>query len=119
MPTILPHVRSGKLKVLAVTSAQRTQLAPDLPTVAESAGLPGYEADVWYGLLAPAGTPPAIITKLNTEVGRVLQLPEIRDRLIGLGFEPLHTTPAQFAALMKSKMAKWEKVVKQSGAKVD
>ena len=119
MPTVLPHVRSGKLKVMAVTSAKRTQLAADLPTVAESAALQGYEADVWYGLLAPAGTPPAIIQKLNAEVARVLQLREIRERLMTLGFEPFHNSPAQFTALMKSEIAKWEKVVKQSGAKVD
>jgi tripartite-type tricarboxylate transporter receptor subunit TctC len=119
MPTVLPHVKSGKLRVMGVTSAKRTPLAPDLPTVAESAGLPGYEADVWYGLLAPAATPQAIVQKLNAEVGRVLQSREIRERLIALGFEPFHNSPAEFAALMKSEMAKWEKVVRQSGAKVD
>ena len=119
MPTILPHVKSGKLKVMGVTSAKRTPLAPELPTVAESAGLPGYEADVWYGMLAPAGTPPAIIQKLNAEIGRALQVKEIRERLVSLGFEPFHNSPAQFTALMKSEMAKWGKVVKQSGAKAD
>jgi tripartite-type tricarboxylate transporter receptor subunit TctC len=119
LPTVLPHVRAGKFKVMGVTSAKRTQLAPDLPTVAESAGLPGYEADVWYGLLAPAGTPAAVISKLNAEVDRILQQRAVRERLVTLGFEPSHNSPTQFAALMKADMAKWEKVVKVSGARVD
>lgn len=119
LPTLMPHVRSGKLKALAVTSPQRTQLAPDVPTVAEGAGLPGYEADVWYGMLAPAGTPAYIVNKLNAEIARLLQQRDVRDRFATLGFEPNRGSPAEFGALIKSDIVKWAKVVRESGARVD
>jgi tripartite-type tricarboxylate transporter receptor subunit TctC len=119
LPTALPHIRAGKLRVMGVTSANRTPLAPDLPTIAEGAGLTGYDANVWYGMLAPRGTPPAIVDKLNAEIGRVLQQKDVRDRFATLGFEPSRDDPAGFAALIKAELAKWEKVVRDSGARAD
>lgn len=119
LPTALPHVRSGKLKALGVTSAQRSQLAPDLPTVTEAGGLPGYEATVWYGMLAPASTPMPIINKLNAEIERLLRLRDVQERLTTLGFEPHRNTPEQFAQLIKSDIVKWAKVIRESGAKAD
>jgi len=119
LPTVMPHVRSGKLKALGVTSPTRSQLAPDVPTIAEGAGLPGYEADVWYGLLAPAGTPVSIVNKLYAEIERLLLQRDVRERFTALGFEPSRSSPAQFAALIKSDIRKWEKVVRESGARVD
>jgi tripartite-type tricarboxylate transporter receptor subunit TctC len=105
--------------MLGVTSAQRTQLAPDYPTVAEAAGLPGYEADVWYGLLAPAGTPAAVVNRLNAEIERLLQLRDVREWMATLGFSPYRQTPAAFAELIKADIVKWSKVVRESGAKAD
>ncbi len=119
LPTALPHIRSGKLRALGVTSTRRTPLAPELPTIAESASLKDYEADVWYGLLAPAGTPAPIVAKLNAEMGRVLALPAVRERFATLGFEPVSTTPAQFAQLIRADLAKWQKVVRDSGARAE
>ena len=119
LPIALPHARSGKLRMLGVTSAERTPLAPDFPTVAEATGLKGYEAIVWYGLLAPAGTPPAAINKLNAEVARVLQLREVREKLASQGFDPYHHTPAAFTELIRSDIVKWGRIVRETGAKVD
>ena len=119
LPTALPHVRGGKLQVMGVTSAGRSPLAPDLPTIAEAAGLPGYEVKEWYGVLAPAGTPAPVINKLSSEIGRLLQDSTVRDRLTALGFEPTHLTSAQFAALIKSDIVKWEKVVRAAGLRLD
>jgi tripartite-type tricarboxylate transporter receptor subunit TctC len=113
----LPHARAGKLRMLAVTSAQRTPLAPEYPTVAEAANLPGYEAIVWIGLLAPAGTPVAIVNKLNAEVERLVQLREVREQLAKTANEPVRHSPAAFAELIRSDMVKWGKVVQESGAK--
>lgn len=119
LPTILPHVRSGRLRALGVTTAKRTSLAPDLPTIAEEADLPDYDANVWYGMLAPSGTPASIVNKLNGEIERTLRDNEVRDRFIALGFEPFHNSPQEFAGLIRSEIAKWEKVVRASGAKLD
>lgn len=117
-PGALPHVHSGKLKALAVGSAARSSAAPSLPTVAES-GLPGFDAVAWIGLVAPRGTPLAIITRLNAEVTRILKLPEIKVRFQALGAEPAGNTPEQFAAYIQAETIKWGRVVKTSGAKVD
>jgi len=119
LPTALPHVRSGKLNAIGVTSVDVSPLAPDLPTIAQSAGLQGYEVKEWYGILAPAGTPIAVINKLNAEIARLLQDSTVRDRLTTLGFEPVRNSPAQFAALIKSDIAKWEKVVRTAGVRID
>jgi tripartite-type tricarboxylate transporter receptor subunit TctC len=118
MISAMPHVKSGKLKALAVTSSTRSVAAPDLPTVAES-GLPGYEVIAWNGLLAPAGTPKEVIAKLNSEIKKILDQPEIRDRFEGQGFSAESTPPESFAAFLQAEVAKWAKVVKDSGATVD
>ena len=114
----LPHAKSGRLRGLAVTSAQRTPAAPELPTVAES-GLPGYEAVSWYGVLAPGGTPRNIVMRLNGEIVRALKLPEVMQLLLAQGAEPVIDTPEQFAAIIKSDILKWGEVVRKSGAKAD
>ncbi|MCC6532819.1 MAG: tripartite tricarboxylate transporter substrate binding protein [Burkholderiales bacterium] len=119
LPTNLPHIKAGRLRALGVTSAQRSQIAPDIPTVAEAAALPRYEASVWYGLLAPAGTPIGIIRKLNAEVQKQIQHPDVHRRMLSLGFEPFRNTPEAYLELIKSDVVKWGKVVRDSGAKVD
>jgi len=118
IPSALPHVKSGKLRVLAVTSAQRSKTVPDIPTIAES-GLPGYEASSWYGVLAPAGTAGAVVGKLQKEIAKVLRDPHVRDKLLGQGLDPVGNSPAEFAAMIKSEIGKWAKVVQASGAKAD
>jgi tripartite-type tricarboxylate transporter receptor subunit TctC len=118
MPSALPHVKAGKLKALGVTTAKRFPAAPDIPAIAE-AGVPGYEASSWFGVLAPAGTPKEIVNKLSSEIAKILQTPEIKERLLSQGAEPVGNTPDQFAAFIKAETAKWAKVVKESGATVD
>ena len=107
----LPHARSGKLRGLAITSARRSPAAPDLPTVAE-AGVPGYEAVQWNGILAPMGTPRPIIVKLNREIGGILARPDLRERVTADGSQPVGGTPEQFGAFIKADLAKWAKVIK-------
>ena len=114
----MPQVKAGKLKALAVTTAQRSKLAPDLPTMAE-AGLPGFDISTWFGLLAPAGTPPDVIAKWNAEVTKILNSPDMRERLTAQGAEPAPTTPGEFAAFIQSEIPKYARIVKVSGAKVD
>jgi tripartite-type tricarboxylate transporter receptor subunit TctC len=113
-----PQVKAGKLKALAVTTAQRSKLAPDLPTMAE-AGIPGFDISTWFGLLAPAGTPSDVIAKWNAEVTKILHSTEMRERLVAQGAEPAPTSPAEFAAFIQSEIQKYAKIVKASGAKVD
>ena len=108
----LPHVKTGKLRALGVTSAKRTPAAPEFPTVAES-GLPGYEAVAWYGVLAPASTPREIVVRLNGEIVRALKLPEVQQLLLAQGAEPVSDTPEQFAAILKADVAKWGDVVRE------
>jgi tripartite-type tricarboxylate transporter receptor subunit TctC len=117
-PSVLQHVRSGKLRGLAVTTDRRSPSTPDLPTVAE-AGLPGYAAGSWYGLVAPAGTPRDIIARLHAETLKVLRLPEVKERLDATGFEVLTSTPEEYAAFTRSEIEKWAKVVRASGARAD
>ena len=114
----MPHVKAGKLKALAVTTAQRSKLAPELPTMAE-AGLPGFDITTWFGLLAPAGTPIDVIAKWNAEVTKILNAPDMRERLTAQGAEPAPMTPDQFAAFIQSEIPKYARIVKASGAKVD
>lgn len=114
----LPQVKAGKLRGLAVTSSKRLAVAPDLPTVAES-GYPGYEATAWLGILAPSGTPREIVNRLNTQILKVLSLPEVRERLAAQGAEIVTSTPDQFSAYIKSELAKWGKVVKAAGMKIE
>ena len=113
-----PQVKAGKLKALAVTTAQRSRLAPELPTMAD-AGLAGFDISTWYGLLAPAGTPRDIIAKWNAEVTRILNAPDVREKLMAQGAEPAPDTPDQFAQFIAQELAKYQRIVKASGAKVD
>jgi tripartite-type tricarboxylate transporter receptor subunit TctC len=114
----LPHVQAGKLRALAVSSAERAPVAPDVPTIAEAA-LPGYEAIAWNGLFAPAGTPRAIIDQLNAEVVRALQSEKVKEQLASLGATARPTTPSDFSTYVRDEVAKWAKVVKESGATVE
>jgi tripartite-type tricarboxylate transporter receptor subunit TctC len=111
-----PHVESGKLRVLAITSAKRFPTLPNVPTIDES-GVKGYEADSWNGLAAPAATPKDIVVRIQTEVARVLFLPDMKERLLKDGIQPVGSTPEQFAAHIKSERAKWEKVIERAGIK--
>ena len=113
---VLPHLKSGKIRPLAVGTAKRTPALPDLPTVAES-GLPGYEMQLWYGLVAPAGTPPAIVNKLNEVVRKMQEQTQVKARLFTMGADPVSMTPAEFGALIKREGEKWSRVVKQAGIK--
>ena len=117
LPSTIAFVRSGKLRALAVTTAQRWPGAADIPTVAES--VPGYEVSGWFGLLAPAGTPPAIVDKIQRDVAAALQQAPVREQLQAQGATPSGNTPAQFTQFMARETVKWAAVVKQSGAKVD
>ena len=110
----LPQVRAGKLRALAVTSAKRSSSAPELPTVAEAANLPGYEATIWFGLVAPAGTPRDIVTRLSQELAKVAQQPALRERFAPQGVELSATTPEEFAAIIKSEIPKWGKVLRDA-----
>lgn len=118
MPSAIQHVRSGKLRALAVTTAKRSPELPDVPTIAE-AGVPGYEATSWFGMFAPAATPPAIITTLNNAIVKVLAKPEVKKQINDQGAEVYSETPAHFADFIQKESAKWSKVVKDSGASMD
>ena len=118
IPTALPAVHGEKLRALAVTSLRRSSAAPELPTIAES-GYPGFEVTNWYGLLAPARTPSAIIRKLHLETVKALALPDLRGKLTDLGMEVIGNSPDEFAAVIKSEIPKWAKVIKESGIKPD
>jgi len=118
MPAALPHVKTGKVRPVAVTTQKRSLAMPELPTIAES-GVKGYEAATWYGLLAPAATPRAVVDRLHGETVKILAAPESRKRLTDLGFEPVGNTPAQFAAYIKSEIAKWGKVIKAAGIRAE
>jgi tripartite-type tricarboxylate transporter receptor subunit TctC len=114
----IPHLKSGRIKGIAVTTAKRSALLPELPTISE-AGLPGFDANNWYGLVAPAKTPRAIIDRLNAEVTRVLDMPEVKTTLFNQGLDPAPGTPEQFGAYIRSERIKWAKVIKESGAKAE
>ena len=116
--TVLPHIKAGKLKGLATASVKRAHGLEEVPTFGE-AGFPAVEASAWYGVLAASGTPRPIITKLHQELVRIIRLPDVRDRFANLGYEAATSTPEEFAQLIKSDLAKWQKVVKASGARVD
>jgi tripartite-type tricarboxylate transporter receptor subunit TctC len=115
MSSTLSHVRSGKLVGIAVTSAKRSPTAPEIPTIGET--FPGVEASAWYGVLAPAGTPKAIVNRLNADIHKSLQDAAVVKRLAAVGFEITYGTPEQFSAYIQSEIKKWAKVVKASGAK--
>jgi tripartite-type tricarboxylate transporter receptor subunit TctC len=114
--TGLPYVKDGRLRALGVTSAKRAVGAPDIPTIAE-AGVPGYEATQWFGMLAPAGTPADIVNRLHKEIVRVLAIPDMRERFAADGAEPVGSTPEEFLAYIRAETAKWADVIKQAGIK--
>jgi tripartite-type tricarboxylate transporter receptor subunit TctC len=114
LPSSLPLIRSGQIRAIAVTGARRSAIAPDIPTFAES-GLPGYDVSGWYGLLAPARTPPEIIGVLHAAVIAMLNEPAMRTKLLGTGAEPVGSTPAEYGAVIKAEVAKWTKVVAATG----
>jgi tripartite-type tricarboxylate transporter receptor subunit TctC len=115
---VLPHVDSGKLKAIAVTSRERTRSLPDLPTVAES-GVPGYEAMGWNGVFAPAGTPRAIVMKLNAGIRKVLEMPDVRERLESMGSNPVGGSPEQFGAYVKQEIERWGKVIRDNNLRAE
>jgi tripartite-type tricarboxylate transporter receptor subunit TctC len=117
MPTVLPHVRAGKLRPLAVLGTTRSPALPDVPTVAES--VPGFEVSNWIGLFAPAGTPPAIVARINAEVQKIMRSPEIQKRLETEGAKFIPMSPEQFAAFQKAELGKWAKTIKEANIKVD
>ncbi len=114
----MAQVKAGKLRALAVTTASRSPLAPDLPTMAE-AGLPGFDISTWYGFFAPAGTPPAVVAKWSADVAKVLNAPDVRAKFVADGAEPTPNSPEQFAQFIAREQAKYARIVKASGAKVD
>ncbi len=116
--TAVPQIKAGKIRALGVTTAKRSALLPELPTIAE-AGVPGYEANNWNGVLAPAKTPAAIVERLNREIGKVLGAQEVKDALFRQGFDAWPSTPQEFGAYIKAEIAKWAKVVKASGMKME
>ena len=118
LATVLPQAKSGKIRVLAVSGTQRSRMAPEVPTVAE-AGVPGYEFNVWYGMMAPGGTPRPIVTKLAGEIARLLKAPIVLERFAVAGLEPLSNTPDEFTALLKREIPEWHKVAKAANIRVE
>ncbi|MBV8168648.1 MAG: tripartite tricarboxylate transporter substrate binding protein [Alphaproteobacteria bacterium] len=118
IPSSIAQVTAGRLRALAISTAQRSALLPNLPTIAES-GVPGFEVSSWFGVVAPAGTPAPIVERLNHEIVRALQMADTRERLAALGADPIGTSAADFAAYIKSELVKWAAVVKTSGAHVE
>jgi tripartite-type tricarboxylate transporter receptor subunit TctC len=118
MTSVLPHVKAGKLKAFAITVKSRSALAPAIPTM-EEAGVPGYEASIWNGLLAPAGTPRPIVNRLNEAVAQILKSPQAHERYANVGAEIRYNSPEEFAALIRSDVAKWAKVIRARGIRVD
>ena len=119
LPSAINYIKAGRLKALAVTSAKRSPAFPDLPTIAEAAKLPGYEATSWFGIVAPANLPPEILKQTSATLMKAINSPEVREKYLAMGAEPVGNTPAQFTTFIKNEIAKWTKVVKDSGAKVD
>ncbi len=118
LASALTQVRAGKVKAIAVTTAKRSTLAPELPTVAES-GVPGFDISTWFGLFVPAGTPPEVVARLHAEFTRALAAPDVRERMLKLGAEPVGNRPEEFAAYIRAEAEKYARVVKASGAKAD
>jgi tripartite-type tricarboxylate transporter receptor subunit TctC len=118
IPAAAPHIKAGKLRALAVVAPQRSNALPDVPTVAE-AGLKDFEVTTWYGVLAPAGTPPPVVRRLNAELVKIMHAPEMKEKLTATGTEPLTSTPEEFAAYIKREIAKWGDVIKKAGVKAD
>jgi tripartite-type tricarboxylate transporter receptor subunit TctC len=117
-PSVLQHVKAGKLRALGVASLRRIAAAPDLPTLAD-AGFAGFDVTSWYGIVAPASTPQEVIARLHSEISKALNEPEVREKLTGLGAEPVGNTPVEFAAMIKSETAKWSKIVREAKITAD
>jgi len=118
IPAAAPHIKAGKLRALAVVAPQRSPALPEVPTVAE-AGLPDFEVTTWYGILAPAGTPRNVITRVNGELVKIMHAPELREKLAATGTDPLTSTPEEFAAYIKREITKWGEVIRKAGVKAD
>ena len=118
IPGTVQYLKAGRLRALGVTTPRRSPAAPEVPTIAE-AGLPGFSATTWWGILAPAGTPPPVIARIDGEVARILKMPEVRTKLDAQGFEPVASTPESFAAFMRSEIELWARAVKASGARAE
>jgi tripartite-type tricarboxylate transporter receptor subunit TctC len=118
MTSVLPHVKAGKLKAYAITVKSRSALAPAIPTMDE-AGVPGYEASIWNGLLVPAGTPRPIVNRLNEAAIQILKTPQAQERYAAVGAEIRYNSPEEFQALIRSEIAKWSKVIKAAGIRAD
>jgi tripartite-type tricarboxylate transporter receptor subunit TctC len=118
VPNVLPHARAGRLRALAVTSGKRFPLEPDLPSVAE-AGLQGYDVDQWFAVLGPAGIPPAVIETLNREIVRIVAAPALREKLMAQYFVPAPSTSQELATIVRDDIARWAKLIKQVGIRVD
>ena len=118
LPAAMPHIKSGKLRALAVTGAKRTPLLPELPTVAEG-GVAGFAFDNWWGILVPAGTPKAVITRINVEIVKAMQTSDVKERFANLGVEAIYSTPTAFDDYIKAEHAKLAKIIKASGARAD
>ena len=116
--SVMPHIRSGKVKALAISSQKRSALLPELPTMTE-AGIPGYVSETYFGVFAPAGTPKEIVARLNAELVKIVHTADTKERLLKLGAEPVGSTPEQLAALVRTENAKWAKVIKDAGVKVE
>ena len=118
IPAAAPHIKAGKLRALALVAPQRSSALPEVPTVAE-AGLRDFEVTTWYGVLAPAGTPRNVVTRLNAELVKIMHSPELKEKLAATGTDPLTSTPEEFAAYIKREIAKWGEVVRKAGVKAD
>ena len=118
LPSAAQYGKRGQLRALAVTSAKRSASFPEVPTLAEG-GVPGFDVNPWFGLLAPAGTPREVVQRLNADVNALLSTPDLREKFAATGAEPLPSTPERFAEMLRSDLVKWGKVVRDSGARVD
>jgi tripartite-type tricarboxylate transporter receptor subunit TctC len=119
VPSALPHIKAGKLRALGVASTAPLAALPEVPTIASAAGLPGFEAVSWYALMAPAGTPKEVIGKIHADIAKVLQMPDVRERLAGMGAEPSGESPAELAARIKAEYDRWGEVVRKANIKAD
>ena len=117
-PVLIPHIKSGALRPIAITSEQRSPSVPDVPTMIE-AGLPGFEITAWFGFMAPAGTPPALVHKISGDIARVVAMPDVRERILAQASIPVGNTPEEYDAFIRAEIVKWSKVVKETNVQAD